>query len=181
MCSPTVYFHSVFAPTNSSFTALDQALLSKVRGVGTCLFCPSGTNLNSNDEYIRLQLLEPEWILHLRDVLLYHVAPGNVSSSGLSDGQIVTMANEETVAIAISDGNVFVNGAQVVVADVFADNGVAHIINAVLTPSFISTTIVDIATAATSTLANLVVLAGLDDELSAPGAAFTVSWILGHV
>lgn len=128
-----------------------------------------------------LQLLEPEWILHLQDVLLYHVASGNESSSDLSNGQVVTMENGETVGIATTDGNVFVNGAQVVVADVFADNGVAHIIDAVLTPSFISTTIVDIATAATSSLANLVVLAGLDDELSAPGGAFTVSWILDHV
>lgn len=80
------------------------------------------------------------------------------------------MANNETIDIGITDV-VSINGAaEVVLPNVYADNGVAHVINAVLTPSFISTTIVDIASTATTTLANLVVLAGLDDDLSADGA-----------
>lgn len=52
--------------------------------------------------------------------------------------------------------------------------GVAHVINAVLTPSFISTTIVDIALSAATTLADLVVMAELDGTLSATNGTYTV-------
>ena len=119
--------------------------------------------------------MEPEWILHLQDVLLYHVTDGNVSSTDLSDGMMVTMANNETIDIGITGDVVSINeAAEVILPNIYVDNGVAHIINAVLTPNFISTTIIDIASAATTTLAQLVVLAELDDELSSADGAFTV-------
>ena len=123
-----------------------------------------------------LQLLEPGWVLHLTDVLLYHVTPGNVSSTDLVDGMVVEMANGETVDIGVdADGAVTINqSADVVVPDIYADNGVAHVISAVLTPSFLTTTIVDIATSSATTLAQLVTLAELGDALSAPDATLTV-------
>ena len=57
----------------------------------------------------------------------------------------------------------------------FSFTGVVHIINAVLTPSFLTTTIVDIATANTNTLATLIARAGLEEALSAPEGTLTVS------
>lgn len=81
------------------------------------------------------------------------------------DGMIIGMVNEENVTISTSMG-AMVNTANIVAADIFATNGVAHVIDAVLTPSFLSTTIVDIALAAATTLAELVVLAELDTVLS---------------
>jgi hypothetical protein len=131
--------HSVFAPTNASFEALPSALLTK--------------------------LLTDPWKAHLTDVLRYHVASGNVTAGDLMDGMIIGMVNEENVTISTSMGDM-VNTANIVAADIFATNGVAHVIDAVLTPSFLSTTIVDIALAAATTLADLVVLAGLDTVLS---------------
>jgi uncharacterized surface protein with fasciclin (FAS1) repeats len=131
--------HSVFAPTNSSFDALPEALLAK--------------------------LLTDPWKAHLTDILLYHVASGTVEAADLMDGMIITMANLENVTISTTMG-VMVNTANVVVADIMASNGIAHVIDAVLTPSFLSTTIVDIALAAATTLAELVVMAELDTVLS---------------
>lgn len=58
----------------------------------------------------------------------------------------------------------------------FSLTGVVHVINAVLTPSFLTTTIVDIATANTNTLATLVVSAGLEEALSDPEGTLTVSF-----
>jgi len=119
--------------------------------------------------------LEDQWKAHLTDVLLYHVASGNVSSGQLNDGDVIEMVNGETVTIDITDGTVTVNGAEVILADQYAENGVAHVIDAVLTPSFLDTSIVDLAAAATSTLADLVGAAELVDALAAADASFTVS------
>eukprot|EP00977_Amphora_coffeiformis_P024873 scaffold17426_cov170-Amphora_coffeaeformis.AAC.6 len=140
---------TVFAPTNASFAALPAELLSK--------------------------LLEDQWKAHLADVLTYHVAAGNVSSDMLSDGQTITMVNGEDVTIGIADGTVTINGnAEVVTADVYRSNGVAHVIDAVLTPAFIDRDIVQLAQAAATTLFDLVGAADLAEALSATDGAFTV-------
>jgi hypothetical protein len=56
-------------------------------------------------------------------------------STDLSDGQIVTTLQGQTVTIDIMGGNVFVNNAQVIVADLLAENGVVHVIDAILLPA----------------------------------------------
>jgi len=43
--------------------------------------------------------------------------------------------NGQQLNITVRDGKVYVNGAQVVIADVQASNGVIHVIDAVLLPS----------------------------------------------
>lgn len=102
---------TVFAPTNDAFTALgvDLATISDAE---------------------------------LTDILLYHVVGAEVKSTDLSDGQ--TYANTASTAgpggTALSiliekDAGVKVNNvATVTTADVIADNGVIHIVDAVITP-----------------------------------------------
>jgi uncharacterized surface protein with fasciclin (FAS1) repeats len=99
---------TVFAPTDAAFSAL-----------------PAGT--------VESLLLDPTG--QLAQILLYHVASGNVLSSALSNGQVITTLNGATVTVSITGGNVFINDAQVTVADIQADNGVVHVINAVLLPA----------------------------------------------
>ena len=53
-------------------------------------------------------------------------------------------------------------------------DGVAYMLDEVLLPSFLSQSIVDVATAATSTLASLVATAGYEEILSSPDADLTV-------
>jgi uncharacterized surface protein with fasciclin (FAS1) repeats len=69
-------------------------------------------------------------------VLKFHVLSGSVPSSALAQSQSVPTLNGESVSVtAASDGRVFVNGgAQVVIADVFATNGVVHVVDEVLLP-----------------------------------------------
>ena len=64
-----------------------------------------------------------------------HVVTCKVLSSDLSDGMKATTVNGQEITIHIADGKVMVNGAQVVTADVETDNGVIHVIDAVLMPS----------------------------------------------
>ena len=71
---------------------------------------------------------------YLTDILLYHVTGGAVMSTDLSDGQVVTMLNEGTATVTIDMG-VFINNAQVTGADNIADNGVVHILDALIQPA----------------------------------------------
>ena len=68
----------------------------------------------------------------LTSVLTYHVVPGKILSKDIKAGMVKTVQGGElTIATA---GGVTVNGAKVTTADIEADNGVIHVIDAVLMP-----------------------------------------------
>lgn len=102
---------TVFAPTNDAFTALgvDLATISDAE---------------------------------LTDILLYHVVGAEVKSTDLQDGQTYASTASTSgpggtaVSILIEKGTgVKVNNAATVTtADIIADNGVIHVIDAVITP-----------------------------------------------
>ena len=99
---------TVFAPTNEAFAAL-----------------PAGT-LES--------LLKPENKDKLATVLTYHVVPGEVASSDLSDGMVATTVEGSDAEVSLKDGEAMIEGAKVVTADVKASNGIVHIIDTVILP-----------------------------------------------
>ncbi len=98
---------TVFAPTDAAFAAL-----------------PAGTVED---------LLKPENKEKLAAVLTYHVVPGKVMSTDLTDGMKAKTVQGSEVTIDL-DGGAKVNDATVVTADVAADNGVIHVIDKVILP-----------------------------------------------
>ncbi len=98
---------TVFAPTDDAFAAL-----------------PAGT--------IESLLADPQGAL--TQILLYHVVPGKVMSTDLSDGMMADTVQGSPITVSIADGVVRINDAQVVVADIEASNGVIHVIDAVILP-----------------------------------------------
>lgn len=98
---------TVFAPTDEAFAAL-----------------PEGT--------VESLLADPEGAL--TQILLYHVVPGKVMSTDLSDGMTAETVQGSPVTFSIQDGVVKVNDATVVAADIEASNGVIHVIDAVILP-----------------------------------------------
>ena len=72
----------------------------------------------------------------LQSVLTFHVIPGRVGAADIvrTNGATPRTVNGKPLDIDVRDGKVFVNGAQVVTADVPASNGVIHVIDAVLLP-----------------------------------------------
>jgi len=98
--------YTVFAPTDEAFAQLPEGTVSS--------------------------LLEPENQDKLTDILLYHVVAGEVTSDQIVDGELKTVGGE-SVYISTDQG-VQINDANVVKADIAADNGVIHVIDQVLLP-----------------------------------------------
>lgn len=76
----------------------------------------------------------------LAKVLTYHVAAGNIQSSGLSDGMSFPTVNGESISVSIDGGVVTLidtNGgtSKVLLTDVQATNGVIHVLEQVLIPT----------------------------------------------
>ena len=97
---------TVSAPTDDAFAALPEGLLEK--------------------------LLLPENLAVLQAILTYHVVSGAVYSTDVVAGDVATVEGSN-VTLA-TDAGVTVNGANVVLADVEALNGVIHVIDAVIVP-----------------------------------------------
>ncbi len=97
---------TVFAPTDEAFAALPEGLLEKL-------------------------LLEENRDLLVK-ILTYHVVPGTVLAADVTDGDVATVEGQN-VTLDTTAG-VTVNGANVVLADVLASNGVIHVIDAVILP-----------------------------------------------
>ena len=100
---------TVFAPTDEAFAAL-----------------PEGTVES---------LLEPENKDMLVAILTYHVVPGEVMAKD-AEGATVDLETVQGASVTV-DGTgetVTVNGANVIDADITTDNGVIHVIDAVIMP-----------------------------------------------
>ena len=165
---------TVFAPTDDAFALLGQEVID-------ALLADTDT---------------------LSDVLTYHVIASEVDDTPLSGevdsktlissvrltqaflgGSLVEMVNGDSIGLSldgIASDNLLVNTASVTVADVPADNGVIHVIDAVLTPPADKGTptmnIVDTAVAAGNlgTLVAALQAAGLDATLADETQSFTV-------
>ena len=99
---------TLFAPTDSAFAMIPEEVLNSL------LYDPMGS---------------------LTYVLTNHVHAGNVLSTDLSDGMFVPTVAGTNLTVSITELGVFVDGAAVTTADIVADNGVIHVIDAVMVPS----------------------------------------------
>ena len=70
----------------------------------------------------------------LKAVLLYHVVKGKFTAAQVVKQKSLTTLEGGTLSIRTRDGNVYVNRARVIKANVMASNGVIHVINQVLIP-----------------------------------------------
>ena len=115
-------------------TAIDAcALDGTLSGAGPyTLFAPTDDAFNLLPAGTVSALLND--IPQLTSILLHHVVGGTVMSNMLSNNQVVTTANGTDVTVTINSNGVFIDNAQVTAVDIVADNGVVHVIDAVLLP-----------------------------------------------
>lgn len=101
--------YTVFAPTDEAFANLPEGTLES--------------------------LLQD--IPKLKRIVAYHVASGDVRAEDLMEIEEAETVEGSILAIDSSDG-IKVNDANVVQSDVLTDNGVIHIIDAVLIPALVA-------------------------------------------
>ena len=98
---------TVFAPTDAAFAALPEGTVE--------------------------MLLMPENKDQLVSILTYHVVPGAVMSSDLTEGMTAATVQGATVTFTL-EGGAKVNDATITAADIAASNGVIHVIDKVIMP-----------------------------------------------
>jgi transforming growth factor-beta-induced protein len=99
---------TVFAPTDEAFAKL-----------------PEGTLEN---------LLKPENKSQLQAILTYHVVPGRVMAADAAMISSAKTVNGQSFQIAKSANGLMVDKANVIKADIAAQNGVIHVIDQVILP-----------------------------------------------
>ncbi|MCC7003536.1 MAG: fasciclin domain-containing protein [Gemmatimonadaceae bacterium] len=130
---------TVFAPVNAAFTALPAGVVTNLLASGNAAI--------------------------LTKLLTFHVVPGRLEASQLTNGQVLTTVEGTQLTVSITGGQVRVGGALVTTADVDASNGVVHLIDGVLLGSL---DIVDQAT-----------IRGFSSLVSAAGTAGLVTALRG--
>ncbi|MGB5704540.1 MAG: fasciclin domain-containing protein [Polyangiales bacterium] len=98
---------TVFAPTNEAFAKL-----------------PEGTVEN---------LVKPENVATLRQILQYHVTTSALEKSWLKDGQTLGMANGKKTTVHV-DGDVIKINDATIIASIPASNGIVYVVDTVLLP-----------------------------------------------
>ena len=97
---------TVFAPLNSAFDQLPDGVLA--------------------------DLMKPENVNQLDDILRHHTYVGVINPDQFKDGQILGMVDGKSITIKMVDGKPTVNGTANIVASVTAANGIVHVVDQVI-------------------------------------------------
>lgn len=97
--------YTVFAPTDAAFAKIPKAQLDAILADKA----------------------------KLTKILTYHVVPGAVLAKDVKPGQVKTVEGS-SITVKSDGGKVMVDNATVTAVDVRADNGVIHVIDAVIMP-----------------------------------------------
>ena len=148
LASPGTF--TVFAPTNDAFASFsDQDFLAR--------------------------LLTEDWKVHLQALLLFHASNEQFASDDLFDGQTIStlMVPPEALTVGFTPNGVTISGAEfsdanVVEADLFADNGVLHKVDQVFLPTALTLNLLEAAAnlEGFDQVASFIVMAGLEETLT---------------
>jgi uncharacterized surface protein with fasciclin (FAS1) repeats len=128
------------AVDNGSFKTLVAAvqaagLVETLKGEGPfTVFAPTDEAFAKLPDGTVDSLLQPENKDKLVAVLTYHVLAGKVMAADAMKVNKAKTVQGQDISISAEMGNVMINNAKVIGADVKASNGVIHVIDTVLLP-----------------------------------------------
>ena len=129
------------AVANGNFTTLAAALeagdlIGTLKSDGPfTVFAPTDEAFAKLPEGTVESLLLPENRDQLVAILTYHVVPGKVSAADVVKLDTAATANGDDLTIDVRNDSVFVNDSRVVAADIYASNGVIHVVDTVILPN----------------------------------------------
>ncbi|RYO26443.1 hypothetical protein AA0113_g12462 [Alternaria arborescens] len=129
----------------SGYFAMNAALEAAQLAIDFGLSGPQATGLNISDFTIFVptneafesigSVLESADQATLQEVLKYHIIPSNVIfSTALGNVTVKSLQGADLVFTVLEDGSAWVNGAKIIYANTILFNGVAHVIDSVLSP-----------------------------------------------
>jgi uncharacterized surface protein with fasciclin (FAS1) repeats len=99
------------------------------------VFAPSDQAFAAIPEATREKLLQPKNRETLKQVISYHVVPGNLTANQLQAGKVQTLDNNPVnIQVDKTANQVKVNDAKVIQPDIKASNGVVHVVDKVILP-----------------------------------------------
>ncbi len=127
------------AAGNEDFSTLVKAieaagLLDALKGGPFTVFAPTNDAFAKLSKGTLASLLMPQNKSKLQDILKYHVVSGIVKAEDVVKLKDAATLAGESVSIAVNDGAVRINDANVIATDIVALNGVIHVVDSVILP-----------------------------------------------
>ena len=97
------------------------------------VFAPTDSAFEKLPDEVIISLLKKENKDKLVNILKFHVISGSYPSDKLPLLPLKTL-NGQDVNFKVDNGDIFINGAKVLKANIKASNGIIHVIDGVLTP-----------------------------------------------
>ncbi len=117
-------------------TQLDEDILNTNTPGSYTVFAPTDDAFAQLSEGTLESLLQD--IPKLKRIVAYHVVFGDVRSDDLAQIAEAPTVEGSVLAIESADGKIKVNDANVLKTDILTDNGVIHVIDAVLIPVMVA-------------------------------------------
>lgn len=110
-------------------------LVETLKGDGPfTVFAPTDEAFKKVPEAALKDLLKPENKSKLQAILKFHVVSGKVMAADVVKLTEAKTVQGQMVTVKTEGGNVMINGAKVVKADIACKNGVIHVIDTVIMP-----------------------------------------------
>ena len=115
-------------------TAVEAGLANTLSEDGPfTVFAPTDSAFEKLPDEVIISLLKKENKDKLVNILKFHVISGSYPSDKLPLLPLKTL-NGQDVNFKVDNGDIFINGAKVLKANINASNGIIHVIDGVLTP-----------------------------------------------
>jgi uncharacterized surface protein with fasciclin (FAS1) repeats len=143
--------------------------------VSLTLFCPTNSAFAATGTELLGLLWTPPFASHLENLVEFHLTQGIQKANSFRDGMNVTMVNAENITTRLVNDTVAVYDSQgrfdaiVIGPDVAVSNGMIHIVDRLLTPSFTSRTVSTNLPAKYSTFMKLLKESSLHELLQSSG------------